>query len=51
MIINDVRRTLLIGCPNKMTAESTHQDFLKFFRYGKSYLYPAIAGQGHGDSR
>ena len=33
-IINDVRRTLLTGCPNKMTAESTHQNFLKFFRYG-----------------
>ena len=33
-IINDVRRTLLTGCPNKMTAESTHENFLKFFRYG-----------------
>ena len=34
IIIADVQRTLLTACPNKMTAESTHQNFLKFFRYG-----------------
>ena len=33
-IINDVRCTLLTGCSNKMAAESTHQNFLKLFRYG-----------------
>ena len=32
-IIDVVRRTLLTGCPNKTTAELTHQNFLKFFRY------------------
>ena len=31
--INDVKRTLEIGCPNKMIADSSHQNFLKFFRY------------------
>ena len=33
-LINEVSRTLLEGYPNKMTAASTHVNFLKFFRYG-----------------
>ena len=33
-LIKEVKRTLLVGCPNNMTASSTHDNFLKFFRYG-----------------
>ena len=29
-LINEVSRTLLVGFPNKMTASSTHVNFLKF---------------------
>ena len=31
VIVNDVRRTLLTGCPNKMTVESSNQIFLTYF--------------------
>ena len=33
VIISDVKRTLLTGCPNKMNAPSTHSKFLEFTRY------------------
>ena len=33
-LITDVSRTLLVGCPNKMTASSTNKKILKFFRHG-----------------
>ena len=34
VIISDIKRTLLTGCPNKMKASSTHSNFLEFMRYG-----------------
>ena len=33
-LVQEVSRTLIIGCPNKMNACSSHENFLKFFRYG-----------------
>ena len=33
-LVQEVFRTLIIGYPNKMNACSSHENFLKFFRYG-----------------
>ena len=33
-IIKDIERTLLVGCPIKMNSSSTHDNFMKYFRYG-----------------
>ena len=33
-LVQEVSRTLFIGCPNKMNACSSHEHFLKFFQYG-----------------
>ena len=34
VVISDVKRTLLTGCPNKMNASSSHSNFLEFMKYG-----------------
>ena len=33
-IISDLQRLFQVGAPNKLNAESTHNNFLQFFRYG-----------------
>ena len=33
IIISDSKRTLELGCPNKLSAHSTHKNFLDYFRY------------------
>ena len=33
VVISDVKRTLLTGCPNKMNAFSSQSKFLGFMRY------------------
>ena len=33
-VINDIERTMTVGCLNKMNASSSHANFMEFFRYG-----------------
>ena len=32
-VINDIERTMTVGCPNTMNASSSHANFMEFFKY------------------